>query len=1152
MIGKLKKYAAFFSVLLSVLLLGSLVAAEEPDLGKLLAKQLTASRGKKTDIMGGAMDYSNFAGQQETYLKMLELQNEGEPSKIEEEYRFRISSQNAFAKKLYLTGDPENPEELCDSAGQSPADLASLAKKQEGTSAAPDSAAISGMLGQQSTTASQKEALQRALSTGVPSATTSSATKKQGQSGKKQMLDIATEQQAFPFPLKPNCKPENVMIRHLRKIKRDVMSQIHDLSTSFQDTQSQDTQQRDSRPKSQQSTNGQYSDTRPADTLSADTDTQSHTQSELAKVRELKSKKMLEGLQSQLMQIMDMEAKYSRGEIESLATDMDKFKADSEVKGLYKRLLSASKLLFVPPDISQYGYNLFYLSPTAFAQSSDSAISDDYVLGPGDSLNINLSGSVNDVIEAVVSRDGTIAVLNERPFHVGGLTIGKVTSIVEKMVREKLVGVTASVSIGKLRWFRIFAMGDMANPGSCMISGMSNVSNAILVCGGVAKNGSLRNIQLLRHGKKIASIDFYDFLLKGDTSKDPQIQPGDVLFVPPIQDTVAIAGEVNRPAIYELNGKTSLGDLISVSGGLRPTSLLQMAQIERIDSNGKMSVIDVNLEKDNRNLALRNGDILKVFSILQTEDTSDTVYVVGNVKHAGKRAFKKGMRISDVIRDTSDLLIETYLDYGLIERESGLDRSAELIRFDIGKMLTGVAEQNLELKQRDKIYIFNDSSFHERISVAVEGMVANPGKYDYKKGMRVIDLILLSGGLLKDAQLSSAELYTTDPATDSDILTRVNLSKVMDKDEGQNRHLRDGDRLVIHSALEEKPKMTVSIAGEVNHPGKFPYTEGSTVADIIFAAGGLTEKAYRKEAEIARYEVVGNEQRVTHRIAVNLLTALEGDAKDNIRLKPYDQLLVRQIRDWGSHAWAKIEGEVLFPGVYKIGDGETIESLIMRAGGLTHRAYPYGARFTRKSIATLQEQQFKEMADKLERDSMRYALSPISLGGEKSMEKQQFALGSIKAMAEKLRNDKPEGRMVVDLDGSSKHHHGGSANVRLEEGDTLYIPRVPDALLIMGSVYNPNAFNYNPRKSVREYLNMAGGYTENANPDGTYIIKANGEVVPLKSGFFFSTQLGPGDVIMVPEKIEQYSGLEATKDVSQVLYQLAITAASMKTIGVIK
>ncbi|MGA1795603.1 MAG: SLBB domain-containing protein [bacterium] len=841
----------------------------------------------------------------------------------------------------------------------------------------------------------------------------------------------------------------------------------------------------------------------------------------------------------------------------------------------------------VSTEIDQFGYSLFAGTPTTFAPATDIPVPRDYIIGPEDEVLVHLYGARQEQLILTVTRKGTINFPDEGPIHVAGLTFSRMTSLIEEIVKNKMIGVNVYITMGQLRSIRVFVLGDVERPGSYTVSGLSTLSHALFVSGGVKKIGTLRAIELRRDGKRISVLDLYDFLLKGDTSGDVRLLPGDVVFVPPVGNTAGIAGEVKRPAIYELKGKTTVGGLIDMAGGLLATGFKNMAQIERINEDGERVVFDIDLSDDGKATTVRDGDLLKIFPVLDIEER--VVYLSGNVKRPGKKGYVPGMRIADLVKGNDDLLPETYYSYALIEREAEGNREPELIRFDLGRVIEGDREANLVLQPRDRVCIFHRSHFREIPMVSIGGVrdspgslcgaepkrgissgerrgvalspgpyacvsdtgtvVHAPGFYELKKGMRVIDLILAGGGLLRDAYLDEAELYRTDPLTKQVTVVKIDLRAVLGREGSDNLPLQDLDHLAVHSIWEFKTPHEVTVSGEVNVPGTYPLVEGATVSDLVFSGGSFTEKAYRKRAELTRYFVVKGEKRISEHIEVNLEGIASGDRFADIVLQPYDHLHIRRVTNWREAERVTVTGEVRFPGVYPIEEGEMLADLVERAGGFTDDAYLFAAKFTRRAIAEFQEKEFEDMADNLESDIARLGASPVAAGEEKDTEKRKFAVANLMQLVERLRTTKPEGRLIIHLMEPDQLRES-RYNVLLQDGDALHIPKKPDSVLVLGEVYNPTAFLYEKGKNSRDFIRSAGGLTEMANRDAIYVIKANGEVVPDKTGFFRSgVSVGPGDIIVAPEKIRRVSGLELTKDISQIVYQLGISAAAFKTVG---
>ncbi len=818
-----------------------------------------------------------------------------------------------------------------------------------------------------------------------------------------------------------------------------------------------------------------------------------------------------------------------------------------ELRNAFTDFVRESKPLQVDTtNLKQFGYDLFAGVPTTFAPATDVPVPAEYVLGPGDELEIQLFGQKNEVFTLVVDREGSVAFPGIGPLTLAGLSFAEAKAFLAEQVGGKMVGVSASISMGKLRSIRVFALGEVERPGSYVVSGLATLSHALFVSGGIKKIGSLRNVQLKRQGKLVSTLDLYDFLLKGDTSKDVRLLPGDVVFVPPIGKTASIAGAVVRPAIYELKGRANVAAMVQLAGGLLPKAYHEEALLERINKTGNKSVKSFALLGKGLKTRVENGDVIKVFSSLDFEE--NPVMLIGNVKRPGKYAWQEGMRLKDLVKNAQALLPETFMDYGLIEREAEGNREPELLRFNVSGLLTQNSDDNILLKPRDKVFIFHRSHFRIAPKVKVVGSVQTPGDYALKKNMRVLDLVLAAGGLLRDASLGKIELYRTDPDSKDISMLNLSLAKVMQGEQSENLALQDLDRLVIHSIWEKKRKYSVQIAGEVMHPKEYTFVDaGMHLTDLVFAAGGVTEKALIGKAELTRFEVVDGQKRESVHMEVDLGKALAGDEQANILLQPYDVLTVRQLSNWRAAEHVKLTGEVKFPGVYPIEDGEKLSDLIQRVGGFTDKAYLEAAVFTRESIRQEQQKQIDDMTSRMEADIAGEENAITSLNDAKLIAHKQQALSAAKRVLEQMKATKALGRLVIKLE-DIQSLQGSEFNLTLRDGDALYVPKQPDQVMVVGQVYNTTALLYRKKNDLEDYVDAAGGMTRMADDERVYVVRANGFVQRASS--WGSTSIYPGDAIVVPQKLEQFNLLDSTLDWSRVLMQVGVGLASMKTIGV--
>ncbi len=723
----------------------------------------------------------------------------------------------------------------------------------------------------------------------------------------------------------------------------------------------------------------------------------------------------------------------------------------------------------VSTDLTQFGYELFSAAVSTFAPVEDVPVGPDYVIGPGDGFNISLWGRIERSYEAEVDRNGEITLPKIGTLKIWGLTFSELKKYLLREFSRHYKGFHMNVVMGRLRTIRVFVIGEVVTPGSYSLSSLSTVYNALFAAGGPSKRGTMRNIQLIRNGKVIRAIDLYDFLLKGDKSQDERLQSGDTIFVPIISPVVGIAGNVMRPAIYEIKDKMTLGELFDLAGGVTPIGYLQRVQIERIVAHEQRIVEDFDLAEYAQDryfpklkIILQDRDLVKVLPI--SPATYGIVYLEGHVVRPGGYEFKEGMKLLDLVSSFDELLPEPYLDYAEIIRLVPPDFHPETISFNLGRLLEGDLSENIKLKEHDTVTIYS----------------------------------------------------------------RETLKEVA----------------------------PVTISGEVQMPGKYRLFENMRVKDLIYDAGNLKRSAYLPEAEITR--LIKTERGVTSkRININLGEALKGNPEHNILLEEDDYVFVRQIPEWFTEKIVTLEGEVKFPGVYSFSKGERLSSVIERAGGFTEHAYLKGAFFTRESARRIQEERIKGFIDRLEEDILtaqaRLAEASVSGADAKSLEQ---SLEVKRELLKKTRAAQVTGRVVIALDSLDKFK-GSKYDMELEDGDTLTIPPMPWIVNVLGSVYNPTSIVYTRGKRADFYLNKVGGPTRDAEEGEMYIVKADGTVISKtqKRAFglswdsedrrwvsgFASARISPGDSILVPSKVTRIVWKKELMDWTTILYQLAVT-----------
>lgn len=727
--------------------------------------------------------------------------------------------------------------------------------------------------------------------------------------------------------------------------------------------------------------------------------------------------------------------------------------------------------------LEPFGYDLFNTLPSTYAPVSDVPVPAQYVVGPGDTIEVQLLGNTQEEHTLTVGRDGTVQFPDLGPIAVAGLTFPQARQAIEQRVSQGMIGTRAVVTIGELRSITVFITGEAEAPGSYTVSALSTITNALFASGGIKEIGSLRNIQLKRRGRLVAALDLYDLLLRGDSSDDVRLMSSDVIFIPPVGPTAGVSGEIRRPAIYELKGESKASDLLYLAGGLLPDADPRTATIERISDSRTRMVLDVDLTTPHgRGMALRTGDLMRLSAV--RPQLTNAVTVNGNVYRPGPVAWKQGLRIADVLPRPDDLKPNSDLHYVLIRRES-LDNKVSAVSADLEQAwLQPYSETNLQLMPRDQLYVFS-----------------------------------LEGG--RELQLMP-------------VLEALRQQAVMGA-----------------------PAQTVGVGGQVRAPGQYPLEVGMTVSDLVRAGAGLGEAAYSTEAEITRYAIVNGQYRQTATLQVNLAAALAGDATADIVLQPFDYLVIKELPQWSEQQTITVGGEVRFPGTYPIRRGETLSSVLKRAGGLTDLAFPEGAVFTRQSLREREAAQIATLADRLQTDLASLALQATQSVGASGMQQpatQALIVGQ--SLLDNLREVEPVGRLVIDLPKLLSATPGSHDDVVVKGGDRLLVPGQLQEVTVLGEVQSTTSHLWDPELSRDDYVQMSGGTTQNADRGRIYVVRANGSVVSSHSSAWFKgadSALRPGDTVVVPLNAQRMRPLPMWTSITTIIYNLAVAVAAINS-----
>ena len=582
-------------------------------------------------------------------------------------------------------------------------------------------------------------------------------------------------------------------------------------------------------------------------------------------------------------------------------------------------------------SLKPFGYDLFANAPTTFAPAASIPVSSDYLLGPGDTLDILFYGKTNTAFSLEINREGFVDFPQLGPVGLAGLTYGEAKDMLQARIAAQIIGTQVSISMGSLRSMQVFVLGEAFKPGAYTVSSLSTITHALVSSGGVSDIGSLRNIQLKRQGKLVATLDLYDLLLAGDTSNDVRVQAADVIYIPTVGDLASIEGQVLRPAIYELKGTESIQDLVELAGGMGPKAFAQSARLQRINFDGFMTTLDVDLtQSEDKSASLRGGDHLTVDAI--TNYKKDVVSLQGAVRHEGDFAWRDGMRVSDIVATRDKLNPDADLGAVMLVREIPNSADIEMLIFSFERVLADFSsEDNQRLMSRDKIIVL--SAYGDRATqispyitqlkrqatlgtsakiVASGGTVRFPGEYPLVEGMSIDDLIRLSGGLVESAYSQSAEIARIDLSNPNRAVSSIVVSSLTGS---STMALQPSDYVEFRTIPDFRETQTISLEGEFVFPGTYAFDKGENLSSVIQRAGGFTDEAFVDGSIFLRESLKIREQQELDRLAKVLNDDLNADrlrdANSNIAVDDAQLTLQRNAIEALSSAEA--QGRLVIP-----------------------------------------------------------------------------------------------------------------------------------------------------------------------------------------------------------------------------------------------
>jgi protein involved in polysaccharide export with SLBB domain len=782
----------------------------------------------------------------------------------------------------------------------------------------------------------------------------------------------------------------------------------------------------------------------------------------------------------------------------------------------------------------------------------DLPVGPDYVVGTGDSLAIDLWGSVSQRLVRLVDREGRVALPETGPLLVSGKNLGQIQFEIQHALRNVFREVSADVSLSRVRTVRVYVVGDVTTPGAYDISSLSTPLNALFAAGGVTGRGSLRALRHSRGTQLVQQVDAYDLLLHGVRADLKRLEDGDTLLVPPLGPQVTVDGMVRRPGVYELLDERSLADVLALAGGVLPTAALRHIEVQRVEAHEKRTMLTLDLvsnpdhgevDKQLDAFKIQDGDQVHIFPIAAYNE--DAIYLQGHVLRPGRYSYKPGMKVTDLISSYADMLPEPAPHYAEIIRLNAPDFHPSIESFDVNAALANPASAPT-LNRLDTVRIFSRYDFERPPNVSVGGAVRAPGDYRTTGVAHLRDAVYLAGGITPDAALDSAQLFRTQADGTLRILS-IDLGEALAGNPVDNVVVQARDRLLIHRKMESIDAPTVNVTGEVAKPGRYPLTSNMRAADLIRVAGGLKRSAFADAADLTRFRPDNSS---TERMEVKLAAALAGNVNEDVPLRNGDVLAIRQIAQWDDlGASVVVKGEVQHPATYGIEPGERLSSLLKRCNGFTTQAYPYGAVLIRKEVREVEMQSHLELVNRLKAEE-KY-LKSLPEGDSDQKNAKLTAIAETDTVLQQLEATAPIGRLVVHIPSNLSSLAKSPADVALRDGDELIIPKRTNYVVVSGQVFNPTAVSYLPGRSAKWYLSQSGGVTQIADKSAVFVVRADGSVLSAKnnsglwSGDPMNAVLKPGDSIVVPEKAPKI----ASRNWTAILQAAQVASTAALTIG---
>jgi protein involved in polysaccharide export with SLBB domain len=774
-----------------------------------------------------------------------------------------------------------------------------------------------------------------------------------------------------------------------------------------------------------------------------------------------------------------------------------------------------------------------------------------YQIAPGDTLVFSYwSATVErSTLTRVVDPQGQITIEGLAPIVLLGKTVASAENTLKEQLSRFYKNVQVSLTLNKLRTIQVTVSGDVYQAGTYAVPSVATAYNLLYFAGGPTENGSLRNVQILRNGKKVGALDMYKFELGVGPTTDFPLQAGDMIIVPPRLARIAVSGEVLRPAIFEMTDTETLEDALRYAGGIRPSGLTQSVRLNTLDPGNARIIQDVDL-KDvaaTKRQRLYDGDEVEVYSVRAL--VTNSVRVEGAVDQPNDYPLTPNMRVSDLLNRSRGTLNEAYLQHAELRRWNP-DTTTTLQVIDIEKALAHDPQHDLVLQKWDrlKVYTRDEVAYLGRRLVTVKGAVQKEGIYPVSRNMHVSDLLRAAGGPTPDANLDKAFLIH-QPDNAAPIKVDVNLGAILRGNAAQDAEVQDNDQLVVYNVRQTQftPDHIVQILGPVVTQGPYPRSQNMKLSDLVALSGGFLPSAGGK-VSIAHAQHSADEPDKSVE-TIELGAGRTVPSQRDVVLLDGDVVSVL-----GNGAFLPtvqkvfIRGAVKSPGyVFLTNKRMHLSEALKEVGGMRPEAFPQGAEFYRNpdQLGTTGQRQLTTSIGMLndllndseyQRQRAKSRLDIIKATGQAQAGNllipstaasavPNVAAGAAGAqlatqeLVSKARNNvneaaQPDGNIAVNLP-QALRRPGTAEDIILLDGDTITIPETPTTVQIVGAVFHQRGVQYRPGATLQQYVDEAGGYAPDAAKDRIEVIRLGGGLAPAKK----AGAIQPGDVIVVPTKV---------------------------------